>query len=81
MDFVQDWIDTCLVFNPETWVLTHDLFKSYENYCEDTGERAISERRLNVLLKERGFKLGKTPNSTKRAWRGVRTGQIGGPIL
>jgi len=46
-----------------------DLYRTYNQYCESTGEKAISQRAFGLRLQERG--LVKDRDSYKRFWEGI----------
>lgn len=60
--------DVCLVGKDYT-VTSGDLYRAYQNWAEENGERAMSQKALAKRLQERGFALGK-PNRV-RGWFGL----------
>jgi putative DNA primase/helicase len=52
-------------------VLSSALYLAYENWCTDSGERALPKRTLGLRLQERGFVPGKDRKS-QRLWKGLR---------
>lgn len=70
MDVIADFIDTCLVPHVEGRILSTEMYAEYKKYMEDNGERAIvSQRRLAVILQERGFKKTRL-HGGKYSWTG-----------
>jgi phage/plasmid-associated DNA primase len=49
------------------------LYKRYEEWCEDGGERAETRRKFNARLKERGrFEARRSGPGGANEWRGLR---------
>lgn len=70
MDTIGQWLSNSFDFDPKVWIMASGLRASYERDCDENGERAMSSKRLSVILKERGFTNDKLPNGT-RIWRGL----------
>lgn len=70
MDIISDWLSQ-YELNPKGWITAAGLYASYKGYCEENGERAMSQKRLAVILKERGFSNEKGANGT-RLWKGLQ---------
>jgi len=48
-----------------------ELYKAYQMWSEDAGERTETKRKFGMLLKERGVEDGRNTERTKRIWKGV----------
>jgi putative DNA primase/helicase len=46
-----------------------ELFKAYQEWCEENNEHAVSERFLGLRLKEMGFERSRTADA--RYWTGL----------
>jgi putative DNA primase/helicase len=46
-----------------------ELFKAYQDWCEENNEHAVSERFLGLRLKEMGFE--RTRMTDARFWSGL----------
>lgn len=52
-------------------VLAGELYRAYEAWCKDAGERPRTQREFGMRLGERGFDSGKGTGGVRR-WRGLR---------
>ena len=68
-DPLRDWLDDTCQFDPMAWTSTADLRKSYEDWCEVSGERAIGTKALATALTARGCTAAKSAGG--RGWKGV----------
>jgi putative DNA primase/helicase len=55
MDILSDFLNHVAVIDPEKEVAAGELFRSYEEWCEENGEQAVKLRTFGVMMKERGF--------------------------
>ncbi len=71
MDVIGDFLaDRC--FKGERLTVAKDeLYKAYQVWCEDAGERSETKRKFGMLLKDRGFEDGRNAERTKRLWTGI----------
>ena len=69
-DPLRDWLDGACVLAPEAVTAVADLRSSYENWCEQAGDRPISGRAFGNALRQRGCEPERTAN--QRAWSGIR---------
>jgi putative DNA primase/helicase len=53
-------------------VRARELFRAYQEWCEENNERACSERFLSLRLKELGLERSRTAEA--RYWRGYAQG-------
>jgi putative DNA primase/helicase len=72
MDVIGDWLDTNFTHSPTGRTSVSDLYASYVQYMEVNGERAISRKRLGILLRERGLEAIRTGNSGAFEWQGLQ---------
>lgn len=57
-DMLSGFLGECCVTGPRARHMTaraRDLYKAYTSWCEDSGERPMSQRRLGEALTERGM--------------------------
>ena len=59
MDVLGAFFDECCLIGPGSTASAKDLFGAYCDWCEDSGERALSQRRFGQALTERGFEKTK----------------------
>jgi putative DNA primase/helicase len=69
MDVLGYFIKECCVQNPDASVRARELFRAYQEWCEENNERACSERFLSLRLKELG--LQRFRSAEARFWRGI----------
>jgi putative DNA primase/helicase len=71
MDVLGDFLaDRCLR-GERLQVGKDELYRAYQEWCEDAGERSETKRKFGMLLKERGFGDGRNSERTKRIWKGI----------
>ncbi len=72
MDVIGAFVDECLIKEPTGTVAAKELYATYKAWCERTGERHLSQRKLADRLKERGFSNDGRTTSNCVAWNGFR---------
>ena len=70
MDVLGAFLDECCVVSEVAYVSSADLYRSYEDWCQANGERALSLRRLGPALVERGFERRKHGAGRRWHWFG-----------
>lgn len=70
MDVIGDWLSG-FDHDPKGFVSSAVVKHSWKDYCDENGIRAMSYNRLSVILKERGFVMGKNPMDI-RGWIGLK---------
>ena len=70
MDTIATFIEECCVTSSEAWALTADLYKTYTEWCGQSGEKALTQIHLGEQLGERGF-IKKRGAGNKQRWRGL----------
>jgi putative DNA primase/helicase len=69
MDVLGNFIKECCVQLPGVQIRVRELFKAYQDWCEDNNEKAFSERYFSLRLKELGVE--RTRTSEARFWKGI----------
>jgi putative DNA primase/helicase len=69
MDILGSFIKECCVQSPGVSIRARELFKAYQEWCEENNEHACSERFLASRLKELGLERSRT--SEARYWKGI----------
>lgn len=54
-DTVAAWLEECCLVRPDLEAKSADLYTSYKIWCEQAGERPHSQKKLGMLLDEKGF--------------------------
>ncbi|MCC6976273.1 MAG: bifunctional DNA primase/polymerase [Anaerolineae bacterium] len=70
MDILGEFFSETCEIKASQWVTARDLYRAYSQWCDEMGERPISQRALGLRLKERGFQPERGANGT-RAWKGI----------
>lgn len=69
MDVIQGFLDDCTDADPEFPTPIAQLYQVYERWCEQNGEKSLSQRILGRKLRERGLQEKRTPAA--RCWQGI----------
>jgi putative DNA primase/helicase len=69
MDVIGNFIRERCVQEPGSSIRARELFKCYQDWCEDNNEHACSERFLRLRLKELGLEQKRL--SDGRYWKGI----------
>ena len=59
MDVLRDFLDERCVLNPGTKAPVGELYQSYKDWAEKSGEHPLTKRAFGERLRERGLKSGK----------------------
>lgn len=70
-DGLGQWADECICIdrNPEAFVGTRDLFKSWKGWCEDRNLTPGTETAFADSLKDRGYEQKRTEKA--RGFKGI----------
>lgn len=72
MDSIGAFLAECCITGERMTALARDLYAAYTRWCEDAGEKPLSQRRLGTELKNRGCDNStRCPHSDRTTWRGV----------
>src|SRR5215213_2709251 len=71
MDVLGDFLADRCFRGERLEVGKDDLYKAYQMWSEDAGERMETKRKFGMLLKERGIEDGRNSERTKRIWKGI----------
>jgi putative DNA primase/helicase len=69
MDVIGNFIREMCVQHEGASAKARELFKVYQNWCDENNEHAVSERMLGLRLKELGLEQGRAADG--RYWRGL----------
>jgi putative DNA primase/helicase len=69
MDVIGNFLKECCIQKPEAAIRIRELFKAYQDWCEENNEHAVSERFFGLHLKEMGIEQRRT--SEARFWSGL----------
>lgn len=75
MDILGEFIEECCAIGQNEEVLNKNLRKTYVQWCEDNGEKAVSEKAFSQRLQEKGFirkdkiQIG---SDRGRGWQGLK---------
>ena len=60
MDIIGDWIDECCVEDPHAKVSAKDLYASYRNWSQASGQHPFGKKRFSQKLEGKGFEKDRT---------------------
>jgi len=69
MDVIGNFIKERCLQGPDYSIKARELFKCYQEWCDDHNEHAVSERFLGLRLKEMGFDQKRSNDG--RHWQGI----------
>lgn len=69
MDVLGNFLRECCVMSPGVSIRARELFRAYQEWCDENNERACSERFLGLRLKELG--LERIRSAEARYWTGI----------
>jgi phage/plasmid-associated DNA primase len=71
MDVIGDFLTDRCYRGEHLKVAKDDLYRAYQQWCHDAGEREETKRKFGMLLKERGIEDGRNADRTQRIWKGI----------
>ncbi len=78
MDVLGAFLEDCCIIAPNAQCPAKDLYASYQTWCEETGEKALTQKAVGQRLGERGFESGRLAGGQRtRVWKGISL--IGSP--
>jgi putative DNA primase/helicase len=69
IDVIRNFLKECCLQKTGLTIRIRELFKAYQEWCDENNEHAVSERFFGLHLKEMGFEQGRT--SEARFWTGL----------
>ena len=69
MDILAGFLSSCCEINKQCESRAMKLYEAYRTWCENTGEKPVSERKLGLELRERGF--CKRHSNKGSVWQGI----------
>lgn len=70
MDTMAAFLQDACIMDPQATVTAKALYETYKRWCDETGERAVTQKRVGQTLSERG--LERIHKEQGWMWRGVR---------
>jgi putative DNA primase/helicase len=70
MDRLGEFFDEKVQINPDSVEKAKDIYECYKSFCEENGERTVSQRVLGLMLRERGYEP--TKMDKVRSWKGLK---------
>jgi len=71
MDVLGAFFDDRCIVRPDMKVTAKGLYSAYTSWCEDNGERQLSQTAIGKRLAERGFESSRTGKEGSRIWAGI----------
>ena len=72
MDTIGAFLSDFTINDPAGSVSATDLYTDYKEWCDESGEYALSQKRLGMRLEERGFDQKRVTKKRVRTWFGLR---------
>lgn len=69
MDIIGDFLKDFCTISGDSEIAKGDLYKKYAKWCEETGEKKMSNKKFGMCLLERGFEERR--EGKKRYWVGI----------
>lgn len=80
MDVVGGFLAESCVVADNAWVSAASLYRAYSTWCDDNGERAVSQRALGLVLTERGLERRQHGPDRRWHWFGVGLSEPMNPL-
>jgi putative DNA primase/helicase len=71
MDILGDFIKNCCVVAPTAVVGSKEFNETYGKWCEENGERPLSQKKVGTQLRERGFTKDRNCKTGRIEWYGL----------
>ncbi|MBX3084606.1 MAG: bifunctional DNA primase/polymerase [Anaerolineae bacterium] len=69
MDVLAEYLSERTTTKPDAKITAKTLYADYSQWCDEMGEKPLSQRTLGLRLKERGFSTARETNT--RYWTGI----------
>jgi putative DNA primase/helicase len=72
-DCLLSWIEECIEFKPELYTTSADLYRSFNTWTAENGEKPVSMRGFSMQLEDRARALGieKVKSAKSRGFKGI----------
>lgn len=70
MDVIAEFLLECCEVDIPDEIASSELYKTYKHWCEDNGERGVSQTKFSLMLEERDFV--KERRRDRNYWIGIR---------
>ena len=77
MDVIGCFIKEQCIVNPMVKVGSHELFKEYKVWCEESREKSLTQNKFGRKMTERGFKTNRSDSGRFRIGIGLKMGGQG----
>lgn len=71
MDVLGGFFDECCILNPLARVTKRDFYEAYVQWAERSRETVLSQRKIGMMMMERGFTEVRLGAKSERYWQGV----------
>lgn len=71
MDLLGQFLEDCCVLQPRALAPAGALYKAYQEWCTDNGEKWLAQRTFGGYLRDRGFLRDNDPTTRRVIWQGV----------
>lgn len=70
-DVLAAFLEERCALNEGCWTASKQLYDAYRDWCEATGEKSVTQKRLGDSLRERGFESSREGHARTRGWSGI----------
>jgi putative DNA primase/helicase len=71
MDSIGAFLGESVLYGERMQATARDLYVSYTTWCDDNGEKSLSQKRLGTCLSERGLKSDRDSYTGRKIWLGI----------
>ena len=71
MDSIGAFIDECCEIGERLTATARDLYAAYGRWCDDFGEKPMSQKRLGTELSNRSMVSDRDGYTGRKVWRGI----------
>ncbi len=71
MDVLGAFLEDRCVVHERAQVTAKALYAAYQEWCDETGEKPLTQKAVGLRLAERGFDSARIGNSRTRTWIGI----------
>jgi P4 family phage/plasmid primase-like protien len=72
MDVLGGFLEECCELRQDYKELASEVYKAYQEWCSDSGEREVTRRQLTKKLEERGYPSKRSGPNGAREYHGLR---------
>jgi len=71
MDSIGLFLESCCIFGLKLTAGSSELYSAYSKWCDESGERPLSQKRLGLALREKGLQPDRDSYARRAIWWGI----------